>query len=75
MVNSWLGGWGKKPLFAAFADFCGVNTPSTADFKPPKRTQELESHTIALRSRYQSLAPAQHWNHSRLTGLKLIHYI
>lgn len=74
LTTGW-GEWGKKSLSAAFADFCGVNTATRADFKPSNWIQELrDPHTIAFRSKHQSLAPAQQLNHSKFIGQKLKYF-
>lgn len=45
-----VGGWGEEPWFVAFADFYGVNTPTTSDFKiqchQMQNWEEIGSNTI-----------------------------
>ena len=73
LTTGW--GWGgggdrerrKEALFEAFADFCGVNTPSGLISNLPIELKNyIEIGVITLRSRCQSPALAPSMNHSRL---------
>lgn len=56
MVNNWLSR-NKKPWCVTFTNFCGVNTPTMADFKQPKEVMDRDAGKfytqLALMSQYE----------------------